>query len=291
MTSKAMISAAKLALLTIFWPAASFAQTGCGTAETLMHCTVEGGARTLNLCRTGDVITYAFGPTDGAPTLEMTRDFADVAYAPSVDADGTIRENVTLFNGSYGYEMFITSRNAGIAEGGIIVRLPDGRTQTLVCDAGTIAPNNPMQGIGQLARLAGGGQDDPLAFCMARLTPDTAARTCLGQHRESDIANGTCVAANDGTNCWQGELTAWEALLAARFSEALTTLTRIENIDFIETLLVAQDAWQTSRDTDCQIYRRNPFAADAGQAQCLAEYTADRLTFLSGVISGAEFDG
>ena len=36
----------------------------CTVDETvLISCTVEGGARTLNLCLAGDTLHYAFGPT------------------------------------------------------------------------------------------------------------------------------------------------------------------------------------------------------------------------------------
>lgn len=287
-----------LVLVAAYWPVTASAQPSCDDAQTLMYCTVEGGARTLNLCRDNDIITYAFGPTGGTPTLEMTRNIADVDYAPSVGADGATRESVTLFNGNYGYEMYISAPATGndqmATDGGIIVRLPDGRTQTILCDAGTIRPTTMTAGLGQLGQPAEDTADiteDPLGHCLAQRTAEAPARNCLGLHRESDISSGTCTPATDPNNCWQAELLIWEDRLAARFSDALDTLTHIEPIDFIERLLIAQDTWLTARDTDCQISRRNPFVPDEGRAQCLAEYTADRITFLDGVVSGAEFDG
>ncbi|MEJ6401358.1 lysozyme inhibitor LprI family protein [Yoonia sp. 2307UL14-13] len=287
-----------LVLTIAVWPAYAPAQVAeaCGRDDSLlMYCTVEGGARTLNLCLSGEVITYAFGPTNGAPTLEMIRDFQDVEYDPSVDEDGTIREQVTLFNGNYGYEMFTESRQrvdpVAIAEGGIIVRLPDGQTQTLICDAGTVAPDNPFDGIGQLAQLSGDGQEDPLGFCLARLGPDTPAATCLGRQRDIDITAGLCDPASDATDCWGSEATVWDTLIETRFAAAIADLKQTQTVDFIETLEVAQGTWAISRNLDCQVYGPNPFAADAGQAQCLAQYTADRVTFLQDLISFAEFDG
>ncbi len=268
----------------------------CTTGETvLLSCTVEEGARTLNLCLAGDTLQYAFGPTGGAPTLEMTRIFEDVAYTPFEGTGATIYEHVTLYNGNYGYEMFTSSRLRidpdATAEGGIIVRLPNGDTQTLTCDAGTVQPNNPFDGIGVLARLTGDGQDDPLGYCLDRLGPGAPASTCLGRLRERDVTVASCDPATDDANCWGPEAAAWEALLSTRFAAALTYLPTRMDATYIETLKVAQDAWTISRNLDCEIYGPNPFAGDGGKAECLAQYAADRVTFLQDIISQAEFDG
>lgn len=295
MKIRAKTTPAILALLTAFWPGISAAQVAhsCGPTETLlMYCTVEGGARTLNLCRSGETITYAFGPTGGTPTLEMTRAFDNVSYTPSEDDDGTVRENVTLFNGNYGYEMFTASRirtdPAALTEGGIIVLLPDGRTQTLRCDEGSVAPNDPLDGIGQLARLGEEVPDDPLGFCLSTRSPDAPASQCLGRLRDSIIVAGTCNPASHTTNCWQTEATAWDALMEAQLTETLTALSLVVNLQFMETFLVAQETWNTGRDLDCEINRRNPDAIDQGQAQCRAEYAARRIGFFESVLAGAE---
>jgi len=293
MRIRAKTTPATLALLATLWPDLSAAQVADACAPTeslLMYCTVEGGARTLNLCRAGETITYAFGPTGGTPTLEMRRAVDDVTYAPSVDPDGTVRENVTLFNGNYGYEMFTDLRpNPGAAaEGGIIVRLPDGRTQTLRCDAGTVAPNDPFDGIGQLARLGNEDLDDPLGFCLSTRSPNAPASQCLGRLRDSIIAAGTCNPASHTTNCWQAEATAWDALVEANLTETLTALSLVVNLQFMETFLVAQETWNAGRDLDCEINRRNPDAIDQGQAQCRAEYAARRITFFESVLAGAQ---
>ena len=296
MTIRTKSPLAAMVLMTTLWPTTSAAQPACGPDQTvLMYCTVEDGARTLNLCLSGDTINYAFGPTGGAPTLEMTRVYEDVAYAPSIHQSGAIHEHVTLFNGNYGYEMFTSSRLRtdpdAIAEGGIIVRLPDGQTQTLTCDAGTIIPNNPFDGIGQLARLAGEGQDDPLGFCLERLGPDTTAATCLRQHRDTDITRGACNPSTDTSGCWEAEAAAWEQILETRFEAALARLAALNSLIDTDTFRVAQDTWVISRNLDCEVYSPNPFAPDGGKAQCLAEYSANRVTFLEQLVRQAEFDG
>ncbi len=268
----------------------------CTTDETvLLSCTVEEGARTLNLCLAGDTLHYAFGPTGGAPTLEMTRIFEDVAYTPFEGTGATIYENVTLYNGNYGYEMFTSSRlridpNA-TAEGGIIVRLPNGDIQTLTCDAGTVQPNNPFDGIGVLTRLTGDGQDDPLGYCLERLSPAAPATLCIGRQREVEISNGLCDPAADASNCWAEEAAAWNTLLDTRFDAALAYLAELTEPVFLDTLKVAQDTWSISRNLDCDIYLRNPFAPDGGKAECQAIYAAARVSFLQDVVSSAEFDG
>ena len=268
----------------------------CTSDETiLLSCTVEEGARTLNLCLAGQTLHYAFGPTGGTPTLEMTRDFEDVQYTPFAGTGATIYENVTLFNGNYGYEMFTSSRLRiepdAIADGGIIVRLPDGDTQTLSCDTDTVQPNNPFDGIGQLARLLGDGQDDPLGYCLERLSPAAPASICVGRMRDRDITVENCDPANDDTHCWGPEAAAWAALVDTRFAAALAYLPTRMDGTYLDTLKVAQDTWTISRNLDCDVYGPNPFADDGGKAECLARYSANRVTFLQEIISQAEFDG
>ncbi len=295
MTIRAKTTLSVLVLMGALTPGTAAARP-CTFDETiLLSCTVEGGARTLNLCLAGDTLHYAFGPTGGTPTLEMTRSFADVAYTPFAGTGATIYENVTLYNGNYGYEMFTSSRLRvdpdAKAEGGIIVRLPGGETQTLTCDAGAVQPDNPFDGIGQLALLMGDGQDDPLGYCLERLSPAAPASTCLGRLRERDITRETCDPATDKAQCWGSEVAAWETLVDARFAAALAYLPTRREVIYVETFKVAQDAWKISRNLDCDIYGPNPFAGDGGKAECRAQYAARRVTFLQEIIAQAEFDG
>lgn len=295
MTIRAKTSPGALVLIAALGPDIADARPCTQNETALLSCTFRAGERTLNLCLSGDTLHYAFGPTGGTPTLEMVRPFEDVRYTPFSGAGATIYENVTLYNGNTGYEMFTSSRirvdQDALAEGGIVVLLPNGDSQTLTCDAGTVRPDNPFEGIGSLALLTGDGDDDPLGYCLARLSPATPAIACLGRQREVAITNGTCDPALDASNCWGEETAAWDALVETRFDAALAYLGSLKEPLFLDKLRVAQDTWAISRNLDCDVYAPNPLAEDGGLAECQAEYAAGRVSFLENVVAGAEFDG
>lgn len=68
-------------------------------------------------------------------------------------ASRTIFESVALFNGDTRYEVFSSTARGpydGKTEGGLLVSLPNKPSLTLVRDAGSVWPTDPIEGIGQV---------------------------------------------------------------------------------------------------------------------------------------------
>lgn len=146
-------------LISLSSPSWGQAAEACGSADDhLFYCTFDESARKVGLCHYDGNITYEFGPVDGSPELSMTRPVRDVQYTPFSWASRTIFESVALFNGDTRYEVFASTARGpydGLTEGGIVVTLPNQSPLTLTCDAGSVWPKDPFDGIGQIGSFIG----------------------------------------------------------------------------------------------------------------------------------------
>lgn len=146
-----------LAALFISFCTASWGQQAeaCGSADDhLFSCTFNGGAQKVGLCHYDGVLTYEFGPANSPPELTMVRSVQDVEYTPFSWASRTIFESVMLLNSDTRYEVFSSTQRGrydGITNGGIVVTLPHKPSITLNCDAGSVWPADPFEGIRQIA--------------------------------------------------------------------------------------------------------------------------------------------
>jgi len=50
--------------------------------QSIATCTFNDGAKTLNVCLSGNTATYAFGPANGAPELALKASLASLDYTP-----------------------------------------------------------------------------------------------------------------------------------------------------------------------------------------------------------------
>lgn len=138
-------------------PSFGQAAEACGTEQTLLfHCTFGNGAKQVGVCYSDGVVSYAFGPDFVTPELSLNRPLAQVDYTPFAWASNTIFESVALTNVDTVYEVFAATKRGpydGVTEGGITVTPPNGQYVTLTCDAGSVWPRDPFDGIGKLSEI------------------------------------------------------------------------------------------------------------------------------------------
>lgn len=263
----------------------------CGSQDLLFHCTFNDGAKLVELCLSDQTISYSFGANANQPELSLKASVFDVDYVPYGWASNTIYESVQLYNGNTGYEVFSSvprGENNAAAEGGITVTLPDQSRQTLTCDAGSVLPNDPLDGIGQLIQFAADEGGPLLARC---LNTSSDATACIGIVQNDDVSKGRCSPSNDETECWRMEQTAWDAVLADAFQATFDIVLQEQGEAYANALRAAQDNWSTTRDLDCAVYWTLLFARDVGNANCNAIYAAKRIDFLRYVAGIADFQG
>ncbi len=280
------------ALIGLLFPAPVSAQVGavCGDQDLLFHCAFDN-QKSLALCLSGTTINYTFGANINRPELSLERDFARVDYTPYSWASNTIFESVTLYNGDTSYEVFSTlprGENMGAAEGGITVILPNQTPVTLTCDAGSVLPNDPIDGIGQLTRFTEGSGFALLSACLE--TTDDAT-SCIGAVQQVRVQDFGCTPGQDPGDCWGAEAEAWNLILQQREAIAYAAVTQTQGDAFAQDLRDAQTIWQKSRTLDCTLNGDLVFAADGGVALCLSRRAAARIGFLASVVATAEFDG
>ncbi len=263
--------------------------------ELLLHCHFDDGTKQVGLCLSGETIIYRFGSDLALPELELERDFEGSTFGPRIAATGTVFESVTLMNGNTSYEISTSSRRRidrkAVTTGSITITLPNGTTQQLSCDPGSVTPPDPFQGIGKLTLLTDGSHLDPLSRCLRFLSESTGPEVCIGTIRDVEIADGTCDPNQDVTACWRTENAYWNELVKEAFEDAVLRLEGNYDATVGPKLEASQASWLVSQELDCAIEGRRPFAADGGTGECHAGYAAARLSFISSVVLFAEFEG
>jgi hypothetical protein len=114
--------------------------------QQIMSCTLRGGTKTLQVCLNGPDAVYRYGPTGGAPELELTAPVATVEYVPWPGMGRDIWETVTFANGPYRYAVATGfSRTAEDADavpsntyGGVTITRDGTGVAELQCDAGSV---------------------------------------------------------------------------------------------------------------------------------------------------------
>ncbi|WP_341367258.1 hypothetical protein [Yoonia sp. BS5-3] len=287
-----------IGLLHIFNPTLVAAQVtdACpDTANLLMHCTFDDGARQMALCQSDKVVSYSFGVDLDRPEISLSSTITDLQNVPYNRVTADNFEQIRFHNGDTSYEIYayetIYSSPTGAehhTEGGIRVKYPGGSETVLVCDDTTVTPGTPRDGIGQIPAQATAEGIRLISDC-ADSNDDINA--CLGIARDVDIKEHGCTPGQDWTDCWAHESNVWRSVLAAQEAETIARLSQIVDNDDIASISKAQEIWHEGHRLDCRLAGTLPFAADAGNARCIAERNAARVTFLQSVIGFAEFDG
>lgn len=208
--------------------------------------------------------------------------------------ESDIFESMTLSNGDTQYEAFSSNERGSDGDrtgGGIIVTLPNGPALTLMCDAGSVWPLDPIEGIGRIGDLFYGDDRELFLKCLRDLPDETAPSQCLGSYRDVQISNGICDEGLDQTQCWETESAQWAQLVETCYVQTLAAIRNNGDAQLALDLKASQDSWSQSHALDCKVKGVLIFAPDGGTALCNAEYAADRIVFLNSVMSLSAFDG
>jgi hypothetical protein len=120
-------------ILALLFPLPAFAACN-GT--TLVSCTIKGSNQ-LEVCLTGDDLTYAYGPTGVLPDLALREPLANGTYRPWNGIGRSMWESITFTNAEYTYEVFASfdrlDENA-ITENGVSILKNGSLVTTLTCD-------------------------------------------------------------------------------------------------------------------------------------------------------------
>ncbi len=282
-------------VLSLLSPAPAVAQSAeaCAPEEVLlMYCSFDRGAKQVGLCLSDDSITYRFGADFNAPELTLTSLLTDLDDAPYRWSGYAHWESVLLRNVDTTYELYMTlprePSERDTTQGGIIITNPDLSQTEIRCHYGSVEPQRPPEGIGQLTPLVTDGNDLILRSCLDQ-TDD--ATLCLGTVQAAEVAGNGCVPGQDLTDCWAAEAAAWERIMDRTFTTAQADVARISYDHNRQSLQPSQDSWNETRNLDCRLLSVLPFAGDGGFAKCSAEYTAKRLQVLRDIVAISDFDG
>lgn len=127
-----------LAAMSLLTLATTTPATAACRGESLFECRI--GSKDLALCRSGNTVSYSFGPA-GKPEMQITTQLEDLEYQPWQGFGRAIHESVTFRNEGIGYEVWTSFDRLGeaaIFEGGVNV-ISGGKTiATLNCRQGSV---------------------------------------------------------------------------------------------------------------------------------------------------------
>ncbi len=84
----------------------TMAQADCPVGqEPFTSCQIEGRITEVLVCFDDQVVTYSYGPIDGAPDLTLSDIVAQVDFEPWSGLGAAISEAVTFYNGDFSYEV------------------------------------------------------------------------------------------------------------------------------------------------------------------------------------------
>ena len=106
-------------------------------STTVLSCTTGRGTKQLDVCITGDRVTYRFGPHT-APDLRLSAPIKEVAHQPWPGIGRAIWESTTFRNGAFSYEVYgAYDKIDQTSNGGVTVTEQGREIAALTCDSGT----------------------------------------------------------------------------------------------------------------------------------------------------------
>lgn len=143
MRSNLCAAFAAFAGLVALSPVAAPAQEGCyGAGQGLLHCTLKGGRKTLDVCLQGNVGYYRFGPTGGAAELILAQKVEEIALRPWNGVGSSIYEELDFWAGDTIYQVHYAVDRIAAEEpeitGGVTVFRSDQLLAELSCDKGSV---------------------------------------------------------------------------------------------------------------------------------------------------------
>lgn len=106
-------------------------------SATVLTCTIDQGAKQLEVCLDGEEVIYRFGLAD-APDLILSAPITEVAHQPWPGIGRAIWESTTFRNGDFTYEVHGSfDKLDQISDGGVTVRENGREIASLSCDRGS----------------------------------------------------------------------------------------------------------------------------------------------------------
>jgi len=137
--------------LSILMAATGTAQAeGCfGAGDPLFHCTVKGGAKSVDVCLQHSVAYYRFGPVEGPAEMLLAQPVNNIHLWPWNGIGRTIYEEAGFNNGALDYTVhYAIDRIPEAGEikstvsGGVTVNKGDQTMAQLSCDEGSLTVND-----------------------------------------------------------------------------------------------------------------------------------------------------
>ena len=115
----------------------------------MFHCTVKGGAKTVDLCLQNQVAYYRFGPVNGPAEMLLARPVREVHMMPWNGVGRAIYEEAGFNNEAFDYTIYYAIDRIPEEDevkvsvsGGVTVIKGDQTMAQLVCDAGSVSVND-----------------------------------------------------------------------------------------------------------------------------------------------------
>jgi hypothetical protein len=138
----------KLALLLALCPHPAAA--ACPGGDEVFSCQI--GAKSLDLCHTGDTLVYSFGP-EGKPELTIAEPLETLDFTPWPGIGRYYWESVRFRNAGFTYEVYSSIERGPDATTGRLAELTvfEGETEVarLTCDEGTAGSLEAIYGLKQ----------------------------------------------------------------------------------------------------------------------------------------------
>lgn len=126
----------------------SLAHADCPVDNPFLSCTVKGGQKALEVCRSDQDASYWFGPRNGKAELSLTAKAGEFSYTPWPGVGRTIWEELAFYNNGVTYTVYGAHERIWpedeaaevkvITSGGVIVSQDGKELAHLRCDEGTV---------------------------------------------------------------------------------------------------------------------------------------------------------
>jgi hypothetical protein len=129
----------RLAALFVLLSGAAWAQCP-EPAQTLVSCTLKGGAKQLATCLDDTRVSYAFGAVGRAPELVLDHSVRDVDMRPWPGVGSSIWEEFTFYSKGISYVVHYAVERTpdGQVSSGVTVMMGEQELAHLRCDPGSV---------------------------------------------------------------------------------------------------------------------------------------------------------
>lgn len=255
-------------------PSVGHAQACGPRGATLLQCTTDEGTNEVAVCleQEYDRIRVLRGPFEGRLKVELEESLNDVWYSIE-QADGQSVHELTVYATGGVFRLSATRPTQMSFSSNTVAAVET------ICDAGSVSPEDPADGIGQLLPIVTDARSR-LALCMEAADHRADPVACLGFFRRAcGMRHDTGIELCDET-----ELDVWNRMVADAFDAAIVYHDESPGLPSITAqLTAAQELWERSRAADCEFAGGSifsPFAPEFGLDECLTYYAAHRLRLL-----------